>query len=221
MYLHRHTPLSATTKALQNSLRSLLEPSTATKIFESFIQFPDRCYWESVLDLASIFRKLVSNEVFNAQLHVFNSLFKPFKDALTMKTDYLRLVKNHVSRQIPKYSFSPLDSLITLFLSGARASDYLALFRNSNATPDGQLADSKTSFLWSALDLFDETAQKVDGDSLNLFRLLNGPGANTAKNIATVRQFIYESGYTLTPDICAKICTKLLKVRFAVSHEIT
>ena len=136
-----------------------------------------------------------------------------------MKTDFLRLVKNYISRQIPKYSGSPLNCLITLFLSPALVNDYLALFRNS--TPDGQPADSKTSILWSALNLLDETAQKVDGGSLNLFRLLNECGPNTGGIAKTVRDFIRESGYTLTPDTCAKICTKLLKVRFALKREIT
>jgi hypothetical protein len=137
-----------------------------------------------------------------------------------MKTDYLRLVKNYVSRQIPKYRASPLNCLITLFLSTALVNDYLALFRSSNASSDGQPADSKTSILWSALDLLDETAQKVDGNSLNLFRLLNDSGPNTAGMAKIVREFIRESNYALTPDICAKICTKLLKVRFALKREI-
>jgi hypothetical protein len=137
-----------------------------------------------------------------------------------MKTDYLRLVKLYVSRQIPKYRASPLNCLITLFLSPALINDYLALFRNSNTTPDGQPGDSKTSILWSALNLLDETPQKVDRGSLNLFRLLNDSGPTTGGTAKTVREFIRESGYTLTPDICARICTKLLKVRFEVKREI-
>ena len=138
-----------------------------------------------------------------------------------MKADYLRLVKHYVSRQIPKYGSPPLNCLITLFLSPALVNDYLALFRNSNTTPDGQPLDPKTSILWSALNLLDETAQEVDSGSLNLFRLLNECGPTTGGVAKTVREFIRESGYTLTPGTCAKICTKLLKVRFAVKREIT
>jgi hypothetical protein len=147
--------------------------------------------------------------------------FKPFKDAPTMKTDHLRLVKNYVSRQIPKYNASPLNCLMALFLSPALVNDYLALFRNCNTTPDGQPADSKTSILWSALNLLDETVQAVDGGSLNLFRLLNESGPTTGGIAKIVREFIRESGYTLTPEIYAKVCTKLLKVRFALGREIT
>jgi len=138
-----------------------------------------------------------------------------------MKTDYVRHVKNYVFKQIPKYKGSPLNCLITLFLSPALVNDYLALFRNSNSTPDGQLADSKSSILWSALNLLDETAQTVDNSSLNLFRLLNECGPTTGGVAKTIRDFIRESGYTLTPDTCAKICTKLLKVRFSIKREIT
>lgn len=137
-----------------------------------------------------------------------------------MKTDYLRLVKNYVSRQLPKYISSPLNCLITLFVSPALVNDYLALFRNSNVSPEGLPADSKTSILWSALNLLDKTAQKVDGSSLNLFRLLNESGPNTGGITKTICEFIRETGYTLTPDVCAKICTKLLKARFSVERGI-
>src|SRR5260221_1684467 len=152
---------------------------------------------------------------------LLNFSFKPFKDASTMKKDYIRLVKNYVSKQIPKYKGSPLNYLITLFLSPALVNDYLALFRNCNTTPAGQPADSKSSILWSALNLLDETAQIVDSGSLNLFRLLNECGPTTGGVAKTIRDFIRESGYTLTPNTCSKICTKLLRVRFDAKREIT
>ena len=147
-------------------------------------------------------------------LFLIHSLCKPFKEAPTMETEYLRLIRNYVSRQLPKYSVTPLNSLITLFLSPALVNDYLALFRSSNATPDGQPADSKTSIIWSALNLLDETAQKVDGNSLNLFRLLTQSSPNTGGIAKTLRRFIRESGCDISPRICTEICTKLLKARF-------
>lgn len=105
-----------------------------------------------------------------------------------MATDYLLLVKDYVSRQILKYSASPLDCLITLLLSPVL--DYLALLP----------ADSITSIIGSTLNLLDETAQKVDGGSLNLFRLLKECGPDTGGIAETVREFIRESGHILKLD---------------------